>query len=302
MKQFLVALGILALCSNMTYACDGCSLSQSVGLLGIAPKFQGHFIGLKYSYREFSTAHSSTLFGETVQPDSRQLFHSVELSTRAQLHDRVQLLGFVPYLLIEEQFEGRSEVLRGAGDATFLVNYLAFRSEPGSEIAHTVEVNTGIKMPTGKYRKRNSEGHLNPSMQTGSGSWDIPLGFRYTLRSGTWGAAISTGYWLNTRNSLNHKFGDRVYGQLRGFKLFEVGDLGLVPQLGLLIEHADKETNGQQVQTLSGGHDLRLQTAVRANIGSWSFTASYDHSLHNNLSNGLVKPKHQFDLTIHLFI
>lgn len=292
----------MAVCGNMTFACDGCSIAQTGGLLGLAPKFKGHFVGLNYGFRSFSSFHPQFQFSEVEEGPSSQVFHSMEFSARIQAHDRIQIFAFLPYLYSSETDVAYRFSTKGAGDATVLLNYFAFQSDPENVWQHSVEVNTGLKMPTGKFRIRDGKNRLNPSLQPGSGSWDVPFGFRYTVRKKTWGAAVASGYWLNTVNSLKHRFGNRVYAQVRGFKLFNIGSVGVVPQFGLMIEHSGKEQNLGQVETLSGGHNLNLQSAIRANVGQWSFTAAYDHSLHNNLSNNLVQPEHQFNISIHLFI
>ncbi|WP_276167246.1 hypothetical protein [Zobellia alginiliquefaciens] len=56
---------------------------------------------------------------------------------------------------------------------------------------HFLQLGGGIKMPTGKYDKKNNEGIVNPSFQLGNGSWDYVLAINYGFTYKNWGISWS---------------------------------------------------------------------------------------------------------------
>ena len=71
----------------------------------------------------------------------------------------------------------------------------------------------GVKLPTGEYRLRDSEGAINePTIQPGTGSWDPFVSFYYDHQwvPHRWEYFVSGGYTLRRENPLNYDFGDQA--------------------------------------------------------------------------------------------
>jgi len=71
----------------------------------------------------------------------------------------------------------------------------------------------GVKLPTGSYSQRDSEGAINePTIQPGTGSTDGVGGLRWShqVRPGILETFLSTSHKFTTENDLEYKFGDET--------------------------------------------------------------------------------------------
>lgn len=97
----------------------------------------------------------------------------------------------------------------GFGDVTLLAKYLLLQTTK-----HLFAGGTGIKFPTGEYRLRNSEGHVNePTIMPGTGSFDAILSglYNYSFIPNKLDIFTAISHRFTTENSLNYHFGNRSF-------------------------------------------------------------------------------------------
>ncbi|MDP1051393.1 hypothetical protein, partial [Klebsiella quasipneumoniae] len=79
--------------------------------------------------------------------------------------------------------------------------------------------------PTGrfKYDLNSSEEVANPNFQLGTGSTDFLLNAIYTVRYNQWGLNTDLTYKINTKNSNQYQYGNKLTTALTAFYTKDVG-------------------------------------------------------------------------------
>lgn len=205
------------------------------------------------------------------------------------------LIGFaVPYLdkRMESTSDGQRTALtnRGLGDTTVFGKYQFYqRDRPGGTTRITSKL--GLKLPTGKDDARDAAGTLlSPSLQLGSGSWDVSGGVVLTHLYQRWGVNTNLVYALNNEAKGFEK-GDALRYDLSGaFRLLPwVYEEYPSPQLNLILELngvvAWKDRVRGASDPNSGGHTLLLSPGLQFMGGrDWLVDVSYQLPVNQELN------------------
>ena len=283
-------LGLLALLisSYAIQACDVCGCATSIGGIGYLPSSAFHFVGLGYSYRSFNNEHPK-LFESDPDVFSANLMQTIELSGRWQATKKIQILGFVPYRINQIDEEGFSDIskINGFGDLSLLVNYNLV-DKPNFKGF----IGGGVKMPTGKSNMQTNN-EVIPNMQLGTASWDGIFMSNFTYLRNKVGLNNETIVRLNTNSKWDYKFGNQYSTLFNVFYRKRVGNLLLLPQIGLKFDHQAKSIESvkyQQVDYFSGMKMLRAPVGIdvyRKNIG---LRLKYEIPLCYEIAEGLATP------------
>jgi hypothetical protein len=259
----LILLGMFTLVVQVSNACDICGCSHGGYFVGTFPDFHRHFIGLRYSFRNYYSHN------DTSSEYSRDRYQALELWGGISLGRRWQLMVFVPFKANRQETDdgGHQHTHYGLGDATLLANYLLLQREKNQ-----VWLGAGVKIPTGKFSPE--DGHeLVPAanMEPGSGSTDLVFSATDVYQSGKWSMYGNVSYSVN-REAKAFQFGNQLNASALVARSFDLKGANLVPNAGLYYEHlaANKqggqkiEATGGQALLASGGIDLRLG---KINIG-----------------------------------
>ncbi|MDX5442778.1 MAG: hypothetical protein LPJ89_03245 [Hymenobacteraceae bacterium] len=294
MKKIFV-LAAFAVAFADVQACDVCGCSANGYSLGIVPKLNNHFVGVKHQYRTFKSEHP-VLFADEVAEVSTEQFHTTEFWGRYNPHKRVQLYGFVPYNYYLKTESGKKTSVAGLGDISLLANYVAFQTPDSSVslIRHNLLLGGGLKLPPGKHNANAVKAEpLNPNMQPGTGSVDFIANANYTLRYRNWGLSSDAAYRYNLANAAGYKFGNRINSGVRAFYWRDLLYLQgvLLPQVGVAHEFAQKDYLNQdtkEVNDFSGGHILSLTGGIDFFTTKYSVSFSYSHPVWQNVADGYV--------------
>lgn len=189
----------IAAVSGTASACDVCGCSVGGNYFGILPQFQQNFVGVRYQQRSFSSEHL-TLFPGEEPLRTQEAFHTTEIWGRYVPHPKVHLFAFVPYNFFTKDEENIHSVVSGIGDVSLMAHYIVLNNgnESKRKWKQALQIGIGIKMPTGKSNHIQSHsGLLIPSLQAGTGAFDLPFSAIYTIRNGKWGANAEANYRLN---------------------------------------------------------------------------------------------------------
>lgn len=290
MKKIIVAFGLL-LMAYSAIACDVCGCAVGGNSIGILPRFNKHFIGVRSTYASFTSAHP-TLFEGEKQKISKEYFSSTTLWGRFVPHKRVQVFAQVPYNYFVRDEEGQTTINHGLGDINILANYVVFNTIDSfdSNIKQSLQFGGGIKLPTGDFNKTKNGTPLNINMQLGTGSYDIPLNLIHTIRFRSFGVNTELRYNYNNKNTNNYRLGDRFLASSKIFYWRNYKSITFLPQTGATFENYWSDKNGKYNVDYTGGTMLQLSAGVDVYFNKWAVGIHFSKPIQSNLGQGFVTP------------
>jgi len=109
---------------------------------------------------------------------------------------RLALFGILPYANKQLQTPAGTREASGFGDARFFARYTLFQQNaPGKTLRFAPFV--GVEAPTGKHDEHDDDGLLPPSLQPGSGAWDVFGGIVATYATTRWQNDTQISYRAN---------------------------------------------------------------------------------------------------------
>jgi hypothetical protein len=238
-------------------SCDVCGCAIVGQSIGILPKFNNHLIGLRYTYKSFSSYHPSLLASD-VPFSSQEYFHATEIWSRIALGKRWQLFGFVPYSVIVKQEENQRYSNSGLGDINMLAMYSILHNHinESGRFIQNLQIGGGLKLPTGKTNFITDDDWV-ASIQNGTGSWDFFINANYIGRWDKTGYQIEVNYRYNTPNkNQDFLFGQRAGSSFRLFYALETSFATIMPAAGFIFEYAAKNRHSGLFNDFSGGYAI----------------------------------------------
>lgn len=301
MQKFILFIGLI-LGGSTSWACDVCGCAASSFSLGLLPSSNHHFIGIRTSYRTFTTTHP-TLFGIT-EPPSSEVFTTTELLGRWKISRRFQLVGAIPFVYNIQEKVAANRIMQGIGDVTVLGNYV-FVSTTDSLTKKIKQAGTfgiGVKIPVGKFDNTTIN---NRNMLPGTGSFDFVANVNYSLQKGSWGYLTESSFSYKTENKFNYQFGHAFSSTHLAFYRWIVNeDARILPQVGLNYNHnfRDRILGKVTDDSFNGGTLLNAQLTCALLYKNWGFNANYYAPIFQDLGNGYVDQKVSVRFGINYFI
>lgn len=301
---FIVSIFITLISHTNILACEVCGCGNGGSFFGILPQSHKGFVGLRYSYKSYDSHLSS------VNLKAREDFWKTELWARAYPLKKVQVLAFVPYLINQQTIQktGKQLHLNGFGDVTALANYNVINTVNDTvnhQFNHNLLIGGGVKLPFGKYKfDLLSETEVaNANFQLGTGSVDFLLNLVYTIRHKDWGLNYDFSYKINTHNSDNYQFGNRLNSNLALLYFKKINsDFTIIPNVGLLFEDAAFDTKNKIINTQTGGYSTFGAVGVESYYKSFSMGINYQEPITQDLSGGELKANARLNLHFTLMI
>ncbi len=273
---------ILFFCQLESQACDMCGCANSGSFFGVLPQSHMRFIGVRYRSKDFDSHLNSLML------KSKEHYQTTELWGRFYPFKKTQLLVFLPYNSNKQSMaSGRTTKIEGLGDASMMMHYNlrnTFWDSTAHHLYQNLLIGGGIKLPTGKYKyeETGNEG-ANPNFQLGTGSVDFILNAIYTIRYLNWGINADLTYKINTKNSNNYRFANRINSSLTAFYTAKIGNLTCMPTLGTMIEQSNKDTKNAIKNSYTGGWIMTANTGIELYFKKISFGMSWQKPLVQNL-------------------
>ena len=188
------------------------------------------------------------------------------------------LFGVVPYLnkRLEITTPGGDRITRrtnGIGDARLFGRYTVYRDDARGRTFRIAPFG-GVETPTGDNEDRDSLGVLPPTLQRGSGSWDLFGGVVVTYQKLAYQLDVATSYKINTEAN-DFEFGDeaRLDASLQ-YRLWPRKlESGVPGFLYAVIEsnliHRGSNAIGGLADTNSGGTTLFLAPGLQYVTKRW---------------------------------
>jgi hypothetical protein len=244
-------------------ACEICGCGVGNYYMGILPRFNHRFIGLRYHFNSFRTR---------LQDDpaqfSRDFYQTVEVWSGWNIGKRVQLLALVPYNFNHQVSDEGTSNRNGLGDVTVLANYKLLDIPPQGHASQQLWIGGGIKLPTGQFDIEEGDPDLAAvaNTQRGSGSTDFLLTTMYNVQFSKWGINTNASYKINTGNRDEYKFGNKFSGSAFVYYASPKTTTVVSPNLGILYEHTAASELSTGKVNLTGGSLLLAAAGIEVSF------------------------------------
>jgi hypothetical protein len=278
-------------------ACPYCGCGNSNFQIGVLPTYSNAFFGIRYTYTHFKTDSGSQF--------SRDYFHTTEIWGGYKI-GRFQMMAFVPYIAIHKLSDDGDINKNGLGDITLLGNYQIYsHTKPGSEdkrsFSNVLWVGGGIKFATGQSLVDVNDPAFTVgdfSQVPGTGSTDYLLNVNHNLIIGNNGLVTNLAYRINTVNSQQFRYGNRMYATVNYFHSFFAGTCIIRPTLGLnLVVNSTNKYQGSEV-TGSSGYILVGMAGVNVQRGKVGLLMNGGLPVKADLYHGLTQFKERASLAL----
>lgn len=297
MKKIIFTLCIL-FTLNAANACPICGCGVGGFYIGLLPTYKSQFVGVRYLY-----SHYETQLKDNPSQFSHDHYHEVQLYGGITV-GKWQLMGFVPYHMNHQVTDDGVINRNGLGDISMLANYKIWESSKltknNKNFSQDFWLGAGIKLPTGKYAVDFADstdeeldellGDVNS--QLGTGSTDFIMNAMYNIHMNAFGINTTANYKINTTNSSNFKYGDRLTITSYAYYQVKAGrQINMAPNVGLLYQYtAPNNLAGSKVEE-TGGYVTAGSAGVDVNIRKITVGASAQLPLAQNYAHGQTDQK-----------
>ena len=278
-------LACLLVMSAKFSACDICGGVSSNASIGLFASTKFHTIGIRSSYRCFST------YMNGIRHSSEYLFGQ-EIQFRTQLHEKVQLLGAIPFQSAIQKRDFGSDFINGFGDPNLISNFILFQDRDSNGInKNFLSMGIGMKAPIGKTVE-SSDGLKN--LYPGTGSWDYIFLSNYThqfLKS--WGWQTELSYSIKGKDRFGFQYGNAFQLSGQAFKNFKLAFFRLIVATGFNFEHhSSSRINGSK--TISNGNDgivFSAKASLNLLTYRWLWSINIQNPVSQNLNDGTIRQR-----------
>lgn len=294
MQKFIALAGFLCLASGL-YACDICGNPSALGYMGVLPKFQKSFIGIRYQYRTLDTEHPASLFATPVK--SHSTFHSSEVWGRYVASRRFSFYASVPYNFYSIDENDRNTKIRGIGDISVLVAFTVISSSDtlSSKWKHNLQVAAGVKLPTGSSAHVDLTGS---SILAGSGSYDLPLNLAYIARYKSIGAVSELSARFNGVNPEKYQAGKRFASTLKFFYWKRFRRISLVPAAGFSYEYSARDSKNGYIREYSGASSFLYTAGLDLYYHDFALGFNLQNPVCQNLNGGISQGSSRLNFSL----
>lgn len=290
MKQIILMATLAVMWHANVKACDACGCAASSQFTGLLPNYDNNFIGLQYQFSSLSADYSSAYIGRPEEHTHDQ-YNSFQLWGRHNIGKNYQLFAFVPYQYNVRTRDGIVASGTGIGDVSFLLNRVLLNSAHVSW-SHALTAGAGLKTPTGKYANITvADNHILPNIQPGTGSWDVITNVNYTIKHGRTGLNADAAYNFTTTNKYSYKYGNRLNCGIAGFYSLGMGQVNIIPNVGLRYEYALHDYDNYKKNWLndeSGGSILLATAGAQAYFKHIGARVTWQQPLSQRYGNGTM--------------
>jgi hypothetical protein len=252
MKKITLGICLLLLSFIQANACEICGCGLGNYYIGILPRFNQRFIGLRYQFNSFHTH-----LRDDPSEFSRDFYQTAELWSGWNIGKKWQVLTFIPFNFNHQVSDEGSSNLAGLGDVAILANYKVFTKNSG-KLSQLLSLGGGIKLPTGKFdiEQNNPDVAAIANTQIGSGSTDFLLDGMYSIRMNKVGMVNTVSYKINSANKDDYKFGNKLSANSFIYYATRISTIGISPNIGVLYENSEASKMQQNKINLTGGSSL----------------------------------------------
>lgn len=211
---------------------------------------------------------------------------------------KLALFGVLPYTSRKLENNNASRSASGIGDSRLFARFTIYQKD-AKATTFRIAPFAGLKIPTGNDTKSDALGKLPPSVQTGSGSWDIFGGGVLTYGTVNWQIDSQIGYQKNNEAN-NVKLGDIAQADLslqyrllpKTITIDTTGFLYGVLEANLV--HKNKNRISGTINNNSGGTTLFIVPGIQYTTIRWILESALQIPLIQNLNGTALKNDYIF--------
>ncbi len=299
----LLTIFIFLFSAGHIHACDICGCGVGGYYIGILPEFHKHIIGIRYRYNSLQTHIGAG--GNITYLTTAEMYRTAELWGGWNLGKKFRIMAALPYAFNERENLGTVKTKNGLGDISVNAYYQVLNSQsqlmPDKLLVQTLWIGGGIKLPTGQYvaaDKMNTSQNTN-LFQLGTASTDFTLNAMYDARLQDFGVNISASYKMNTANSSNYNYGNKLNVSAQAYyKIRVMKKYTIAPNAGIIYERSKKDIDNKIIVDVSGGRLLMGGAGLEVSGKKISAGANWQTPLSQNLANGFVKSNNRMMLHV----
>lgn len=287
--KFILLTALCIFVAESLSACDICGCSTGNYFIGPFPQFSKHFIGMRYSFRNFNTVLKSDN-----KQFSKDYYQTTELLLGTRVGRKWQLLMFIPFNVNRSVSDDGIKQNKGLSDVTLMGSYNLLNkiklTGDTEAVQHQLWIGGGIKLPTGKFSPDTSDLISSANSQPGTGSFDFLLITSYALKMKNWTFTSNATYKINQR-AHNFKFGNRFAATAFISRSFHYKTITFNPNIGLLYENLGvNKINNEKIKD-SGGSALLSAAGIEMRFKSIAIGCNIQLPLISDLSSGQTNAK-----------
>lgn len=182
----------------------------------------------------------------------------------------------------------KSEQIRGVGDLILLAQYQIFNTPPDTNktLRQRLFIGGGVKLPTGIYNIKSTDGNISPFLQPGTGSTDLITSLSYMAKLKKFGLGVDITYRYTTINNNRFRFANRLNSSTLLFYQIKYKSLTIMPSSGVYMEQALKDQDNGTSNINTGGTSLFSQSGLDIYLKNLSLNLGYQIPFYENL-NGI---------------
>lgn len=232
MKKGLLVTAWLLIAAMPVLACTSCGCSGGGTTLGMQLVTVRNYAGMIWQHTGLTVYEQGELHSSFAS-DTWQVYGSLQLPGKWHMQARLPL---VWNRVTDHSPEGdQTESLFAAGDLNLIAGYQAMTLRSG-RARHTLFVQAGAELPTGKYKADFVQAGLPPGFYPGSASIDPLAGIQYILSDSAWTAMFGASVKYSLPNADHLQEG--LFWQAQTVVARSLGASGRwVPFAGLVAEH-----------------------------------------------------------------
>lgn len=265
---FFLMAAFMVLQPRMANACDACSSNMGSFYPGFAD-YGNSFVSFTSVVRTYGVyipsgyrwmtsgnqngGHQHPSFEKSAYYDQSHISHELRFSYSI----KNVTLGILLPLMQKKLFRNEELIENniGLGDMRFTVLYRAVnRKSATGAVTNRLFAGAGFSIPTGESGDAGYDGMIEPSRQTGAGTFTFLVNAAYQLNVKKFGMQVQSVFQTFDTDSKGYRFGNSYNFSTRAYYELEVGKVIITPSIGINLEVAGKDKlNGEDYVLDTGG-------------------------------------------------
>lgn len=290
MKKIALITIILAITISSSFACDICGGGVGSYYTGLLPQFNKKLIGIRYQYNQLYT--QLDINGNKTPLSNKEQYQTIDMWGAWNIGSKWRVLAIVPYSFIEKQNIGTDlkTTKNGLSDISAYGYYNIFQNN-NNNVNQSIWLGIGAKFATGKYNNLEVTSNSPNIFQLGTGSTDILTQVMYDLNVKSWGMNSTINYKINTKNTGEYQYGNKLTANLTVYHKFDVGfSSRIIPNLGIQYENQQKDKTMHYIVDQTGGNLLQGSIGIESSFNKIAIGINFQQPLSQNLAS------HRIDL------
>ena len=297
MKKTIITICAIFSCSY-NYACDICGGGLGSNYLGLLPDFNNKFVGIRYHHNQLRT--QLDINGNITSLSNLEKYNTMDMWGAWNIAEKWRVMAILPYSKISK-FNYGSEInvnKSGVGDINLMGFYNLLNKNSvinDNRLTQSLWLGLGVKFGSGKYQAQENQNNDSPNIfQLGTGSTDYQIQANYDIRLQNTGISWSGNYKINTENSDNYKYGNKLMTAINLYHKFSAGlNNRITPTIGMVYEHQQRDHHLKYELDQTGGKGINAVVGVEANFKKLAIGLSMQKPIHQDLNMGRTIMKHK---------